>query len=748
MSENCKMWQRRQQHSQASAGQDAAPPAAVKAPAAPSGEPDRMSCPRCGRSIRAQDDWARYQHSEQCHPEFITADFSRACILQVQSGRREKARAKEEPVSAEGKGKQTVDDEKLSVLELGAGLAVCGFVAALLGHDCISSDAEDTIAPWPKQEGDGLERRASTEAAARCNEHLLHGTQWRAEVPGLPCHDEGLSCRRGDGVVCCVSRRVIDWDSPPPWVLERSWDVVLGGDLGWSAAREFTLVRGLDQMLQNCLLRLLSQLHFTEFLLAERERDLEATEDFFEALDCSGFVAHRLPVPKGPHSKPLTEALDITLWSVRHRCLIDDCAPDPASLLAHFLAEHPWLCDAHWLGPAGLLEQLASRFPSEGRRPLHALEDLDRAGTALTSTPGLLLLNVGLVEVSFVKSLALRRKHFRTRLLMAHHDAELQTTNEFFEEVIRQGFSFHVLARHQQNLRLGIYAIDWNEPKLHVSSFQGCSSVCVDFPSTLTPAMSAAPQSAAPGDVFVSEGELRCAWDQVGWRTQLKLPQVILPDKVQAQPGRLARRLCPEATCRWRPRRRRLELLLLEASGGPGTSPAMRCQLRGPASAHAPLRPAQLRAAAQGVVTTCGTPGELRITGQIQMISLRLEAETIVFEDAQVEAWHETPDLSIETGGAFHSEGPLTLTRSNLTVKTTGAKKGGGLAAVDLILVSSSLQVLNATAFDSGGGFYGKGTLRLDYVSSPKSSLRTLSQRTASGVALLWRVTLTFRTVG
>ncbi|CAK9104951.1 unnamed protein product [Durusdinium trenchii] len=183
----------------------------------------------------------------------------------------------------------------------------------------------------------------------------------------------------------------------------------------------------------------------------------------------------------------------------------------------------------------------------------------------------------------------------------------------------------------------------------------------------------------------------------------------------------------------------------------------MRCQLRGPASAHAPLRPAQLRAAAQGVVTTCGTPGELRITGSHGCALLQscdfcviflVLAWTIVFEDAQVEAWHETPDLSIETGGAFHSEGPLTLTRSNLTVKTTGAKKGGGLAAVDLILVSSSLQVLNATAFDSGGGFYGKGTLRLDYVSSPKSSLRTLSQRTASGVALLWRVTLTFRTVG
>ena len=34
---------------------------------------------------------------------------------------------------------------------------------ALAGHDCISSDAEDTIAPWPKQEGDGLERRVAPE---------------------------------------------------------------------------------------------------------------------------------------------------------------------------------------------------------------------------------------------------------------------------------------------------------------------------------------------------------------------------------------------------------------------------------------------------------------------------------------------------------------------------------------------------------------------------------------------------------
>ena len=39
----------------------------------------------------------------------------------------------------------------------------------------------------------------------------------------------------------------------------------------------------------------------------------------------------------------------------------------------------------------------------------------------------------------------------------------------------------------------------------------------------------------------------------------------------------------------------------------------------------------------------------------------------MLLEDAQVEAWHEAPDLSIEAGGAFHSKGPLTLTRSTLT---------------------------------------------------------------------------------
>ncbi|CAK9110649.1 Probable outer membrane protein PmpB (Polymorphic membrane protein B) [Durusdinium trenchii] len=164
----------------------------------------------------------------------------------------------------------------------------------------------------------------------------------------------------------------------------------------------------------------------------------------------------------------------------------------------------------------------------------------------------------------------------------------------------------------------------------------------------------------------------------------------------------------------------------------PGTSPAMRCQLRGPASAHAPLRPAQLRAAAQGVVTTCGTPGELRITG------------TMLLEDAQVEAWHEAPDLSIEAGGAFHSKGPLTLTRSTLTdfgfIKPSSAEccssrvwrlrqhskvfmqnvyalkgHGGGFFVVGGANITESglIHIKNARSARGGGGFLATQRLQL-----------------------------------
>eukprot|EP00435_Cladocopium_sp_Y103_P068668 s52_g32.t1 len=192
----------------------------------------------------------------------------------------------------------------LAVLELGAGLSLAGFVAALLGHDCVSTDADNTI--------------AAAHASGAANAELLEscGCRWKAEV--------------------------IDWRSPPEWVMDRHWDVLLGGDLGWSAAREFALTRGLEQMLQNPLLRLLSHLRFDTFVLAERERDLEATEDFFQALECCGFEAKRLPMPKSASNGPLTDAVDITLWSVRHVCLLEvqaisvGCA---AACLAEYLAK-------------------------------------------------------------------------------------------------------------------------------------------------------------------------------------------------------------------------------------------------------------------------------------------------------------------------------------------------------------------------------------------------------------------------
>jgi len=47
---------------------------------------------------------------------------------------------------------------------------------------------------------------------------------------------------------------------------------------------------------------------------------------------------------------------------------------------------------------------------------------------------------------------------------------------------------------------------------------------------------------------------------------------------------------------------------------------------------------------------------------------LVLPPRTLVFDDAQVEAWHEDhPDELIDQGGAFSSRGPFTLTNSYLT---------------------------------------------------------------------------------
>ena len=63
-----------------------------------------------------------------------------------------------------------------------------------------------------------------------------------------------------------------------------------------------------------------------------------------------------------------------------------------------------------------------------------------------------------------------------------------------------------------------IYAIDWNEPKLHVSSFQGCSSVCHSVSRSSTSTSRTREQKRANGRWLV-DAELE-PWqpcDDLGW---------------------------------------------------------------------------------------------------------------------------------------------------------------------------------------------------------------------------------------
>ncbi|CAL1141136.1 unnamed protein product [Cladocopium goreaui] len=139
------------------------------------------------------------------------------------------------------------------------------------------------------------------------------------------------------------------------------------------------------------------------------------------------------------------------------------------------------------------------------------------------------------------------------------------------------------------------------------------------------------------------------------------------------------------------------------------TAAAPLCELQGPHGA-----PAQLRPATAGILTL--TSAELRITGQIQMTSLRLAAKTVNFADAHVEAWHEAPSdpNSNASGGAFFSEGSFTLTRSRLTVRDVRATTmdGGGFAAGgDLNVRQDSGVVIENVSAKSGAGFLATGNV-------------------------------------
>eukprot|EP00434_Breviolum_minutum_P046568 symbB.v1.2.042228.t1/scaffold9510.1/size3035/1 len=98
------------------------------------------------------------------------------------------------------------------------------------------------------------------------------------------------------------------------------------------------------------------------------------------------------------------------------------------------------------------------------------------------------------------------------------------------------------------------------------------------------------------------------------------------------------------------------------------------------------------------------------------MASLRFEAETLLFEDAQVEALHELLDQNPQRsdssikGGVFSSSGALTLVRSNLTVQGSQAEDGGACwAGGNLTLTQSRLQASRTAARGAGGGLYVEG---------------------------------------
>ena len=74
--------------------------------------------------------------------------------------------------------------------------------------------------------------------------------------------------------------------------------------------------------------------------------------------------------------------------------------------------------------------------------------------------------------------------------------------------------------------------LNWNEPDVHVASFQGKVSVCVTFPGSWL-------QNTMDCDVQLCPTELQFSWDRFGWRRRARLP---FPVDVEAAPCILRRR--------------------------------------------------------------------------------------------------------------------------------------------------------------------------------------------------------------
>lgn len=239
------------------------------------------------------------------------------------------------------------------------------------------------------------------------------------------------------------------------------------------------------------------------------------------------------------------DAVDISLWSVRHVCLLEVpaiSAGGAAACLAEYLAKQLWLCDAQLVEVGkGALKPL---LEAKGRPRHQNVKDLEHLDPARCQ-PRLLLLSERLLPTALLKCFAERRSPKRTRLLVAHDDLE-PAMNEFLQEALQQGFTFHVLARHQSETTIGIYAIDWNEPSLHISSFQDAVSIALRFPTAWAAETSEMVQRC---EIWTSEHEICFAAEDFGWRKRAKLPREVDVN-------------CEDNWCKWRKTCKTLEIKL------------------------------------------------------------------------------------------------------------------------------------------------------------------------------------------
>ena len=128
-------------------------------------------------------------------------------------------------------------------------------------------------------------------------------------------------------------------------------------------------------------------------------------------------------------------------------------------------------------------------------------------------------------------------------------------------------------------------------------------------------------------------------------------------------------------------------------------------------------------------------------------LKLQTQLRTVIFADAHVEAQHEGPSdpNSTATGGAFFSQGSISLTRSHLTAPWTWFLSSGSQEAVDQSILMQrrdavdTLQTndptkVRGTGAIDGGGFFADGNLILGGIAGCSRSCWTSLGSWGSGI--------------